>query len=82
MFIFHTGNELDNIFHMKAIRTRGDRKGRIYKFEHIYFKIYDHPKKESTYIIQIFFYGKDNPFIEDDVPYNKMEDYVKKFLPL
>lgn len=82
MFIFHTDNELENIFNMKAIETRGDRKGKIFKLKHIYFKIYDHPKEESRYIVQIFIYGEDTPFIEDIVPYNKMKDYAKNFLQL
>lgn len=82
MFIFHDDNELENIFKMKAIETRGDRKGKIFKLKHIYFKIYDHPKKESTYIVQIFLYGEDTPFIEDNVSYDNMEEYIKNFLQL
>lgn len=79
MFIFHDDNELDEIFGVKSIETRGDRSGKIFKFEDIYFKVYDHPKKESTYIVQIFYYGDDIPIIIDEVPYNKMKSYVESF---
>lgn len=80
MFIFHNNSELEEAFGVKAIETRGDRKGKIFKLPEYYFKVYDHPKKESTYIVQGYFYNSDVPFVEDDVPYTDIKRYAAFFI--
>ena len=79
MFLFHKNSELEDAFGVKAIETRGDRSGKIFKFPFYYLKIYDHPKKESTYIVKGYYYNNDRPFLEDEVPYSDIDEYAQYF---
>ena len=80
MFIFNNTNELDEIFGVKGIETGGQNKGKIYKLEHEYFKVYDHPKKESTYIVEGYHYYRQTPFLVNEIPYNKMKEFASYYV--
>lgn len=77
MFFRKDLNELEEIFGVRCIETRGNRTGKIFKFRDYYLKLYDDPKQESTYIIEGYVYGEDVPFSVDHVKYRDICKYAE-----
>lgn len=53
-------DKLRSTFHVEPIRTRGNQKGIILKFDFFYLKIYD-GSSEREYSVQLWEYGKSLP---------------------
>lgn len=80
MYLRANDNQLANYFkhcNCEIIETSGINDGTILKFDTFYLKIYD-AENSSTYNIQKYMYGCNQPVSVDDVPYNRMREYISR----